>query len=696
MEKKVITFDIWDTILKRTCHPEEIKVHTLRYYYYKEYFKIKEEYRNELTLYRLRDSIEVEEYEKARERGVDGECNFREVLATLIERTHLGTEKEKEVLKKELPEYEIEREIEKTYINPLITDIFKKYDKNKKYCISDFYMPKEDLIKILNAHGLDKKFEKVYVSADIMKTKRDEGHLFEYFSEKENIKYENMIHVGDNQHSDIDMAKRYGIETIKIPNPKKYNFDINNLGNIDLKLDNIKKDTNTENLAKLTRENLKEYKKSLYNQGIEFSAIAYYYIYDIIIDAVLKGYDKIYYQTREGETFIKFHEIIEKNNPFPFKVPKAELIEVSRVATFAASLDEFNVQNLLRIWSQYRAQSMKALFKSLDIDIEKYNEYFKKYDIDKEMTIYEPWFNFKVTTLLQDKEFKKEIEEELKEKRERLLEYLKGKGIENKEGNKIYLVDIGWRGTIQDNLAFVLDKAHIEGGYIALFDYYNPQRENVAKRALIRDSKVTWEYVALTLTIYEMMFSSDTKSVAGYENGKAIRKGKKEEVDFVKNIILPIREGMIDGAKYIAKFMKERDIMEDMYLGYLYNLAREIKENPSKILVEAYYSLVYNETFGTGEYLNGRKKVTGLKRFNIIYVRNLMRNEPWKESLIVGNDLGFYVWLLNHKHIVPDTLRKGKNGIKKVLSLGKRGVKKACRGAKKVVKFTIRKIKGQK
>ena len=696
MEKKVITFDIWDTILKRTCHPEEIKVHTLRYYYYKEYFKIKEEYRNELTLYRLRDSIEVEEYEKARERGVDGECNFREVLATLIERTHLGTEKEKESLKKELPEYEIEREIEKTYINPLITDIFKKYDKNKKYCISDFYMPKEDLIKILNAHGLDKKFEKVYVSADIMKTKRDEGHLFEYFSEKENIKYENMIHVGDNQHSDIDMAKRYGIETIKIPNPKKYNFDINNLGNIDLKLDNIKKDTSTENLAKLTRENLKEYKKSLYNQGIEFSAIAYYYIYDIIIDAVLKGYDKIYYQTREGETFIKFHEIIEKNNPFPFKVPKAKLIEVSRVATFAASLDEFNVQNLLRIWSQYRAQSMKALFKSLDIDIEKYDEYFKKYDIDKEMTIYEPWFNFKVTTLLQDKEFKKEIEKELKEKREKLLEYLKGKGIENKEGNKIYLVDIGWRGTIQDNLAFVLDKVHIEGGYIALFDYYNPQRENVAKRALIRDSKVTWEYVALTLTIYEMMFSSDTKSVAGYENGKAIRKGKKEEVDFVKNIILPIREGMIDGAKYIAKFMKERDIMEDMYLGYLYNLAREIKENPSKILVEAYYSLVYNETFGTGEYLNGRQKVTGLKRFNIIYVRNLMRNEPWKESLIVGNDLGFYVWLLNHKHIVPDTLRKGKNGIKKVLSLGKGGVKKVCRGAKKVVKFTIRKIKGQK
>jgi len=696
MEKKVITFDIWDTILKRTCHPEEIKVHTLRYYYYKEYFKIKEEYRNELTLYRLRDSIEVEEYEKARERGVDGECNFREVLATLIERTHLGTETEKEILKQELPEYEINREIEKTYINPLITDIFNKYDKNTKYCISDFYMPKEDLIKILNAHGLDKKFKEIYVSADIMKTKRDEGHLFEYFSEKENIKYENMIHVGDNQHSDIDMAKRYGIETIKIPNPKKYNFDINNLGNIDLKLDNIKKDTNTENLAKLTRENLKEYKKSLYNQGIEFSAIAYYYIYDIIIDAVLKGYDKIYYQTREGETFIKFHEIIEKNNPFPFKVPKAELIEVSRVATFAASLDEFNVQNLLRIWSQYRAQSMKALFKSLDIDIEKYNEYFKKYDIDKEMTIYEPWFNFKVTTLLQDKEFKKEIEEELKEKRERLLEYLKGKGIENKEGNKIYLVDIGWRGTIQDNLAFVLDKAHIEGGYIALFDYYNPQRENVAKRALIRDSKVTWEYVALTLTIYEMMFSSDTKSVAGYENGKAIRKGKKEEVDFVKKIILPIREGMIDGAKYIAKFMKERDIMEDMYLGYLYNLAREIKENPSKILVEAYYSLVYNETFGTGEYLNGRKKVTGLKRFNIIYVRNLMRNEPWKESLIVGNDLGFYVWLLNHKHIVPDTLRKGKNGIKKVLSLGKRGVKKACRGAKKVVKFTIRKIKGQK
>ena len=28
---KIISFDIWDTIIKRKCHPEEIKLHTAKY-----------------------------------------------------------------------------------------------------------------------------------------------------------------------------------------------------------------------------------------------------------------------------------------------------------------------------------------------------------------------------------------------------------------------------------------------------------------------------------------------------------------------------------------------------------------------------------------------------------------------------------------------------------------------------------------
>ena len=51
------------------------------------------------------------------------------------------------------------------------------------------------------------------------------------------------------------------------------------------------------------------------------------------------------------------------------------------MATFSASLKEFSVPELLRLWSQYRVQSMKALFKTLAIDIKNYKEYLGKYDL---------------------------------------------------------------------------------------------------------------------------------------------------------------------------------------------------------------------------------------------------------------------------------------------------------------------------
>ena len=42
--QKIISFDIWDTLLKRKCNPEEIKLFTARYMLFKYENKIKDEY----------------------------------------------------------------------------------------------------------------------------------------------------------------------------------------------------------------------------------------------------------------------------------------------------------------------------------------------------------------------------------------------------------------------------------------------------------------------------------------------------------------------------------------------------------------------------------------------------------------------------------------------------------------------------
>ena len=41
MSKKIMTFDIWDTVIKRKCHPEETKIYTLDYLLSNYTFQIK-------------------------------------------------------------------------------------------------------------------------------------------------------------------------------------------------------------------------------------------------------------------------------------------------------------------------------------------------------------------------------------------------------------------------------------------------------------------------------------------------------------------------------------------------------------------------------------------------------------------------------------------------------------------------------
>ena len=43
---KIISFDIWDTIIKRKCHPEEVKLATARYIVLKYEKKLKDKYNN--------------------------------------------------------------------------------------------------------------------------------------------------------------------------------------------------------------------------------------------------------------------------------------------------------------------------------------------------------------------------------------------------------------------------------------------------------------------------------------------------------------------------------------------------------------------------------------------------------------------------------------------------------------------------
>ena len=638
MNKKIISFDIWDTIIKRKCHPEETKLYTAKYIMLKYNKELKEKYKDIYQILIKRDEIEANFCKEMEEKGLDTEYRILDVFNKLQKEIFIE-EKTSNEISQEWIKAEIEQEKEVTYINPDILPIFEKYKDRKMYCISDFYMTSENLKEILDNLNFPVRFEKIYSSADYLLNKKS-GNLYKKFEEELNIKPEDHIHVGDNPFSDIQVAQQLGIETIQIKKEELY-FEPKRERTINFDYEKIKKD-------KSTLEN------RLFNLGTELSPLLYFFNYNIIEYAIKNNIDIVYYFTREGERFIKGHDIIAENNPFTLDVPKAELLEVSRMATFSASLNEFSIAELLRLWSQYRVQSMTALFKTLAIDIEPYKPYMGKYDININEDIVEPWFNVNVQALCRDEEFLEKINKEIKRKREELLEYFAKRKIKN-DNTPMLTVDIGWRGTIQDNIAYIFDNKFITGFYITLYDYYNVQPKNTKKIKFIKNRQLILEDISSIITVLEMIFSSNTGSVIEYKNGEAIRKLKKEEIQTVQKYIDFIQQGMNEGAKVINEAMKIHPFEAQEFDTYVENIIRKIKNNPDPDLVNVYYDLVMNDTFGTGKYISKKNEKLGkLERFNIIKCRRKLRAELWKEAYMKYNHIEYMKGLMG----VKDILRK--------------------------------------
>lgn len=637
---KIISFDIWDTILKRKCHPEEIKLHTANYIMLKYEKQLKEKYKDIYEILKLRDEIEANICKQNKENGFDDECRIINVFQELQKEIFAETIED---ISEELLKEEIEQEKRNIFISPEILPIFEKYKDLKMYCISDFYMSAESLKELLDYVKLPVKIEKIYSSADYLLNKRT-GNLYKKAEEEIGIKPEDHIHVGDNQYSDIDVANGLGIETIKTTKTE-FNFMPEKGRSFEFNLDIAKKE-----------ENILENK--LFNSGLDLSPILYFFGYSIVEYAIKNNIDKVYYQTREGETFIKIHEMIQRNNPFGVQIPECDTIEVSRMATYSASLKEFSIQELLRVWSQYRVQSMKTLFKTLAIDITPYKEFMGKYDINIDENIIEPWFNINVQNLCNDKEFTDKIQIELDRKRAELLQYFKEKKNIVNDDEPLFIVDIGWRGTIHDNLCYIFNNKTIGGYYLTLYDFYNVQPKNSYKISFIDDRKIRDNEVASMITLLEWIYNPGTGSTIEYKQGEAIRKAKIEETDIVKKYIKPLQEGMFAGAEIINEYMKYHPYEATETKKVVYDVIRKTKTKPNKALIEAYYSMVFNDTFGTAEYVEKDDKLSTMDKLNIIKCRNILRQEPWKEAFIAYNDIEYMNILTSAKGTVRKILGK--------------------------------------
>lgn len=195
----VISFDIFDTLIKRNC----LKPHDI--------FAIVESMYNSQNDNKISDFMEYREMaeKKARENSEYEDVNLNEIYNNF-------SKFDSETLNK-LKQLEIETELKFCTKNELMYEIYNYCkQKNKRIiCISDMYLSKKNIEEILIKNGYN--IENIYVSSEIRSLKRT-GNLFKYVVKKCNIRKEKIIHIGDSLKSDFLIPKLMGIKTYLIPN----------------------------------------------------------------------------------------------------------------------------------------------------------------------------------------------------------------------------------------------------------------------------------------------------------------------------------------------------------------------------------------------------------------------------------------------------------------------------------------------
>jgi len=117
----------------------------------------------------------------------------------------------------QLKEKEIEYEIKYCFRRDSAFELFElsEYLGKKIFITSDMYLPKSVIEEILLKNGYT-KYTELFLSSEQNKTKHC-GDLYEHFLKKYNITPKKVVHIGDNFHSDFNVAKNKGIKAIHFP-----------------------------------------------------------------------------------------------------------------------------------------------------------------------------------------------------------------------------------------------------------------------------------------------------------------------------------------------------------------------------------------------------------------------------------------------------------------------------------------------
>jgi hypothetical protein len=265
-----------------------------------------------------------------------------------------------------------------------------------------------------------------------------------------------------------------------------------------------------------------------------------------------------------------------------------------------------SIQEMSRIWSLFKVQSMSGLFATLGLDIGKFSVMLDTLGLKEADVISDPENSPELRRLFETPAFAEDVKNALESQAALLQSYLNQSGL--KGGGRVGVVDIGWRGSIQDNIALLVPDAHFHGMYLGLRRVINAQPTNVSKAAYGPDENTSSELSSLftNFAAMELLCNSPFGSVVGYYTLEDGRTTPQRHVDQQENaaygeFVAPFQEGILLAAQHWQSYLERYVVSSNELNARALHAWDTLRRAPVEGLVDVYLRTPQHDIFGYGE-----------------------------------------------------------------------------------------------
>lgn len=583
LKGNIISFDIFDTLIVRMCNKPTDVFSFVQYRFNSLY---PSDTIDNFCSIRVSSEHDTRNTIKNHEVTID---DIYDKVSNII-----GVDKAR-VLKK----LEIEVELEICKPNSTPVTLFNKLIAQgyKVILISDMYLPKDILQKILSKCGVE-GFEEIYVSCEWGCSKYT-GQLYKKVIQSQNIKPHMLVHIGDNLVGDYYKARKNGINAILYRRVQAYNYQFFNKHT----LFNNKEWLQANLLNNFICKN--DYKKSVsYDVGYQvLGPMLLGYCFWLKKECEKYDIKKIFFLSREGAILKDgFCNLI---NVEDYEI---EYINISRIAVIRAlAITTTNFDELLDLFKSV-LKDVKTLEQLIDVlglldcknDI--YNAVGYTGDIDYDLidedVLYYSIMRFgKAFYSLQNKLFQ---------------EYIYGKA---GNSSKIAIVDIGWLGTMQRYISHILPKVSLYGFYFAVSDFYDNEVFSKYTREGYVCNYDEWntkaKFIRFSLSVIESLFMNNEGSTLGYSQGKWGVEPVKDTTEIDSNFLYEVKETQIGALAFVSS-------ISDLYQCFFDEVEPKVATSIYKefAIFPNDFSILF---FENRKFLDGKKINTIISKHSLIF-----------------------------------------------------------------------------